>query len=120
MVMTGSKIIPWLTLLFLLTTISSCKYAPGSTGNTLSPAELRAGGIAYEAFNYTLANKKTFHNDISEFARSIDNYDVAITDDDDHFTFTFKIKLFRGRTLKDGWFVYVVNKGDWRVQRIAQ
>jgi|GEM_PF-5465567 len=112
----------WPPILLVLTLTVSCTAANHSLEgrNDISPAELKAGGIAYSAFEITLDGQKAFDNDLSKFSKSINNYDVSVEDNGLSFTFTFKIKPFHGRMLKDGWFSYVVNKDDWVVHQVKQ
>ena len=109
-------------IIAIVVSVASCTTAQHSsdTAVLLPSGELKAGGLAYEAFKNTLAGQKVFDNELSRFASSIDNYGVSSVDNGDSYTFMFKIKLFHGRMLKDGWFTYVVNKADWSVRRIVQ
>lgn len=104
----------------LLVAACSCGKNSSAELGSLPSVDLKAGGIAYEAFKSTLTEQKAYDTELSNFSKSIDNYDVGLVDNGDSVTFIFKIKLFHGRMLKDGWFTYAVRKSDWSVHRMQQ
>jgi hypothetical protein len=93
---------------------------PLATGATMHANALKAGGIAYQAFEQTLSGEKKASGEFGQFVSSIDNYDVALEDKGDSFLFIFKIKPFHGRTLKDGWYTFIVSKSNWKVEKIGR
>ena len=93
---------------------------PLTVDTTVQANALKAGGIAYQAFEQTLSNEKKATGEFGQFVSSIDNYDVALEDKGDSFLFIFKVKPFHGRILKDGWYTFSVSKNGWKVEKIGR
>jgi hypothetical protein len=91
---------------------------PLTVDTTVEANALKAGGIAYQAFEKTLLSEKKAAGEFGEFVSSIDNYNVTLEDKEDSFLFIFKVKPFHGRILKDGWFTFSVSKSGWNVDKI--
>ena len=112
------------TALLVLSLISSVSCTesrqPLTVDTTVRASALKAGGIAYQAFEQTLSSEKKATGELGQFVSSIDNYDVALEDKGDSFLFIFKVKPFHGRILKDGWFTFTVSKNGWKVEKIGR
>ena len=113
------------TVFIGLSLISSASCAgshqPLTVGITTVQANaLKAGGIAYQAFEQTLSSEKKAAGEFGRFVSSIDNYDVALEDKGDSFLFIFKVKPFHGRIPKDGWYTFSVSKNGWNVEKIGR
>jgi len=81
---------------------------------TMSGRALQAACLALERFS-TDIKKQPAENDFQKFATSVDNYDVVFRESDRSFSFTFRIKTYRGRLVLDGVSTYEVNKADLEV-----
>lgn len=104
------------------TSVVSCAESsqPPLANITVQANVLKAGGIAYQAFEQTLSSEKEANGEFGRFVSSANNYDVALEDKGDSFLFIFKVKRFHGRILKDGWYTFSVSKNDWNVRRIGR
>lgn len=105
-----------------LTSVVSCAEStqPPSANITVQANFLKAGGVAYQAFEQTLSSEKEVKGEFGRFVSSTDNYDVVLEDKGDSFLFIFKVKRFHGRILKDGWYTFSVSKNDWDVRKIGR
>jgi hypothetical protein len=81
---------------------------------------LKAGGIAYQAFEQALLSEKKAGGELGQFVSSTDNYSVTLEDKGESFLFIFKAKPFHGRILKDGWYTFSVSKNGWNVEKIGR
>jgi hypothetical protein len=104
---------------FVLLVVASCTDSHRlSTQNATMPAQaLRAGGIAYQVFVSELGKEKKADTEFAQFASSADNYDVKFGESGQAFSFTFKLRPFHGRSVKDGWSTYEVGKSGWKVSK---
>jgi hypothetical protein len=66
----SAVIFQWALIVTILASGASCTALQSSSGavTLISSDELKAGGLAYEAFKNTLATQKVFDNDLSRFA----------------------------------------------------
>jgi len=99
--------------------IASCSKAPSSDGakRAQSVQELRAGCGALERFAEDLQAQPP-ENDFQRFAASPYNYTVEVKETAGTFVFTFAIKPYQGRLVKDGTSAYEVSKADMKVTKV--
>lgn len=99
--------------------LPSCSKAPPAEGSrrAQSVQELRAGCAALERFAEDLQAQPP-ENDFQRFAASPYSYTVDVQETATAFVFTFAIKPYRGRLVKDGTSAYEVSKGDMKVVKV--
>jgi len=96
--------------------LSSCSKAPLPQASTQarSVQELRASCAALERFAEDL-QKQPPENDFQRFAASPYSYTVSVQETASTFVFTFAIKPYQGRLVKDGTSAYEISKSDMKV-----
>jgi hypothetical protein len=116
----GMCFIALMGLSLLLSVSCTDSRRPLAAATTVQAKALKAGGLAYQAFEQTLSKEKKSTGEFGNFVSSVDNYDVAVEDKEDSFLFIFKVKPFHGRILKDGWYTFSVSKNDWKVEEVGR
>jgi hypothetical protein len=107
--------------LSLIFSVSCTEYQqPPTADTTVQAIFLKAGGIAYQAFEQTLSSEKKAPGEFGQFVSEIGNYDVALEDKGNSFLFIFKVRPFHGRILKDGWYTFSVSKTGWNVEKVGR
>ena len=116
----GMCFIALMGLSLLLSVSCTDSRRPLAAATTVQAKALKAGGLAYQAFEQMLSKEKKSTGEFGNFVSSVDNYDVAVEDKGDSFLFIFKVKPFHGRILKDGWYTFSVSKNDWKVEEVGR
>ena len=99
--------------------LASCSKAPPAEASrpAQSVQELRAGCAVLERFAEDLQTQPP-ENDFQRFAASPYSYTVGVQETPATFVFTFAIKRYQGRLVKDGTSAYEVSKADMKVVKI--
>ena len=82
----------------------------------MSARALQAGSIAFQTFANELAAEKV-GNDFQKFGASTDNYDVVFRESEETFSFTFRLRPYRGGPVMDGVLTYEISKADLKVTK---